>query len=155
MLTADGANYFGKKGGIGIEYGFGMIFPINTWQGNITVNAEDSSVGFVFRAGIGYRYEFSDLLGIAAGLGLNGFYQSQTQTYSGQSITGSEFDLGIYGRLTADFTLFNSLRINAGLAMGGPVYTLITLSAAGQSESRSMNIGGFFLAPFVGVSYTY
>lgn len=71
MLTADGANYFGKKGGIGIEYGFGMIFPINTWQGNITVNAEDSSVGFVFRAGIGYRYEFSDLLGIAAGLGLN------------------------------------------------------------------------------------
>lgn len=103
----------------------------------ITVNAGNSSVGFVFRAGIGYRHEFSDFLGIAAGLGLNGYYQSETQTYSGQSVTASRFDLSIYGRLTADFTLFDSLRINAGLAMGGPVYVLISASAAGQSESRS------------------
>ena len=71
MLTADGANYFGEKGGLGVEYGLGMVFPVNTWEGDITTKSTNSGVGFVFRAGLGYRYEFSDLIGLAAGLGLN------------------------------------------------------------------------------------
>ncbi len=155
MLTADGANYFGENGGFGVEYGLGMIFPVNTWAGNVTTSATDSSVGFVFRAGVGYRYAFNDLIGLAAGLGLNGFYQSEKQAYNGQTISGSEFDLCLYGRITADFTLLDFLRINAGIAIGGPIYALITLSAAGQSQSANMHMGGFFLAPFVGVSYVY
>ena len=87
MLTVDGANYFGENGGFGIEYGLGMFFPVNSWQGNVTVSAEGASVGFVFRAGAGYRYAFSDLIGIAAGLGLNGTYQKDSVTYSGSIIS--------------------------------------------------------------------
>ena len=61
----------------------------------------------------------------------------------------------MYGRITADFTLLDSLRINAGLAMGGgPIYVLASASMAGQSESMNLHMGGFF-APFVGVSYIY
>ena len=155
MLTVDGANYFGENGGFGIEYGLGMFFPVNSWQGNVTVSAEGASVGFVFRAGAGYRYAFSDLIGIAAGLGLNGTYQKDSVTYSGSIISVSEFDLCMYGRITADFTLLDSLRINAGLAMGGPIYVLASASMAGQSESMNLHMGGFFFAPFVGVSYIY
>ena len=43
----------------------------------------------------------------------------------------------------------------AGIAIGGPIYALITLSAAGQSQSANIHMGGGFLAPFVGVSYVY
>ena len=39
-LTIDGANYFGQNGGFGIEYGLGVIFPVNTWSGNVTIDAE-------------------------------------------------------------------------------------------------------------------
>ena len=95
------------------------------------------------------------MIGIAAGLGLNGTYQKDSVTYSGSIISVSEFDLCMYGRITADFTLLDSLRINAGLAMGGPIYVLASASMAGQSESMNLHMGGFFFALFVGVSYIY
>ncbi len=151
MLTADGANYFGEKGGFGIEYGLGAIFPINQWQGNSTINTTGTGAGLVFRVGAGYRYEFSELFGLAAGLGLNGAYQPSSL----QGTNINELNLFIYGRITADFTFLEFLRLNVGFAMGGPVYTLVTASSGGQYTSQSMNIGGFFFAPFAGVSYVY
>lgn len=155
MLTVDGANYFGEKGGFGIEYGLGMIFPVNQWEGNVTVKNESSNVGFVFRVGAGYRYELSDLIGFGIGLGLNGLYDSDSQSYLEQTISASEFDLHMYGRITADFTLLEFLRINAGLAIGGPIYTRLSISSGEYKETASIDMGGFFLAPFLGLSYVY
>ena len=153
-FTIDGANYFGENGGFGIEYGLGLIIPVNSWSGNITVNSE-GGCGFAFRAGLGYRHEFNSLIGIVAGLGLNGTYDSETQSYSGYSATASELDLGIYGRVAVDFTFIDCVRVNAGIAMGGPVYTNMKMSVNGQSQSADLNISGFYLAPFVGVAYAY
>ena len=129
LLTVDGANYFSEAYGIGVEYGFGMSFPLNT---------DDTTVGFVFRVGVGYRYEFFDFLGVVAGLGLSSGYLSEGSS--------SEFDLAVYGRVAADFTFIDVIRVNVGLAIGGPFYT---------EPSSATKDGGIFLAPFVGVSYVY
>lgn len=153
-LTIDGANYFGQNGGFGIEYGLGVIFPVNTWSGNVTIDAEGGS-GFAFRAGVGYRHEFNSLIGIAAGLGVNGTYDSETRSSSGSTATVSELDLGIYGRVSVDFTFIDCVRINAGIAMGGPVYSNMKMSLDGQSQSADLGISGFYISPFVGIAYAY
>lgn len=154
-LTVDGANYFGENGGFGIEYGLGMAFPINTWAGDMTTEA-NGDVEFAFRVGAGYRHEFNSLIGIAAGLGLNGSSYSQTgDTGYGYTGKASIFSLGIYGRVAVDFTFIDFLRINAGVAMGGPVYSSMKVSSMGQSMSMDIDLSGFYLAPFVGVSYAY
>lgn len=153
-LTVDGANYFGENGGFGIEYGLGLIFPINTWQGDVTIDA-NGGTGFAFRAGVGYRHEFNSLLGLVAGLGINGTYDSGSQSYAGQTVSVSEFDLGIYGRVALDITIIDFLRFNAGLAMGGPVYSNMKMSIGNQSESSNVDLSGFYLAPFVGIAYAY
>lgn len=155
MLTADGANYFGSNGGFGVEYGLGMIFPVNKWSGNVTTKSTETSVGFVFRAGVGYRHEFSNLIGLVAGVGLNGFYQKENVASPEGQASASEFDLGMYGRIAADFTFIDCVRVNAGIALGGPIYSVVKASAAGESMSMNIHMSGVFLAPFVGVSYVY
>lgn len=150
LLTVDGANYFGRNGsGFGVEYGLGVAFPVGSQ--NEILPQEDSGAGFVFRAGIGYRFEFSRLFGLALGFGLNGAYQSESFSSLDLTITGSAFELGLYGKVAADLTLIDCIRINLGIAVGGPVYNLIS----GEEASENINIGGVFVSPFVGVSYVY
>ena len=147
LLTVDGANYFGEDGGFGIEYGLGASFPLNVWGGNYTESISSSATSLAFRFGLGYRYQFSSLLGVIAGLGVNG---DAGFSGSGNAATTSLM-LGLYGRVGVDFTLLDFLRINAGIAVGGPVY----LASFRGSSSTSLGIGGFYLAPSVGVSYAY
>lgn len=154
-LMADGSNYFGDEHSFGIDYGIGALFSLNMWVGNITQSIDNAPVGLVFYLGPGYRYEFSDLIGISAGLGLRGSWISSTTNSAGYSSTTSEFDLELYGKASVDFTLIDFLRIDAGLMMGGPVYANMTVSGNGNSQSQSVRISGFFLTPFVGVSYVY
>lgn len=157
-FMADGAHYFGKKGsGIGIEYGLGAYFPLSKWSGDTTVKIEDTS-GFVFKIGVGYRYEFSDLFGLAAGIGTRGCLYSSTEDvpFLGTKVTTNMFSLDIYGDVTADITLLDFLRINVGVMLGGPVYAKASISTGGESFSGdSSDISGFWLAPVIAVSYTY
>ena len=158
-LMADGANYFGGQSAFGVEYGIGAMFTLNSWSDGVTVKAEDAPVGLMFYLGPGYRYEFSDYIGITAGIGLRGTWYSQSESYSGQSATISAFNLEMYGKAAVDFTIFDCLRLDAGIMLGGPVYnsTTVSMDIAGEhrSETRSMSVSGFFLTPFVGVSYAY
>lgn len=147
LLTVDGANYFGEDGGFGIEYGLGASFPLNVWGGNYTESISSSATSLAFRFGLGYRYQFSSLIGVIAGLGVNGDAEFNR---NGNASTTSLM-LGLYGRVGVDFTLLDFLRINAGIAVGGPVY----LAAFGSGSSASVGIGGFYLAPSIGVAYTY
>ena len=75
MLSVDGANYFGENGGFGVEYGVGLGLPMRIWEGQLSAKSPEKA-GFAFNVGAGYRYEFSDLVGIVAGLGLGGYYQN-------------------------------------------------------------------------------
>ncbi len=158
-LMFDGSNYFGDNHGFGIDYGIGALFSLNMWSGNVTQSIENAPVGLAFYLGPGYRYEFSDFLGISAGIGLRGTWIGDSASYSGIQVSTSEFDLEIYGKASVDFTLFDCIRLDAGLMVGGPVYALMTVSGTvngeNQTQSQSADISGFFLTPFVGISYTY
>lgn len=155
-LTADGANYFGRNGGFGIEYGLGAVFPLNMWVGDTTVNLNGDGTAFAFRVGLGYRHEFNNLIGMVVGLGLNGTFGGGSYGFGDSSTSyAAELDLGIYGRVAVDLTFIEALRVNVGFAMGGPVYTAVFEESAGQTMSQSVNISGFFISPFVGISYVY
>ena len=153
-LTADGANYFGNKDAFGVEYGLGVAFPINSFQNGTTMKAEGDP-GFAFRVGAGYRHEFSSLLGLFAGLGINGTYTTTTQRAGGYSASASTFILGMYGRIGVDVTLIDCLRINAGLSIGGPLMYTMSVSAMGMSQTETYGVLGVTVAPFVGVAYVY
>ena len=155
-LTADGANYFGRNGGFGIEYGLGAVFPLNRWVGDTTVNLNGDGTAFAFRVGLGYRHEFNNLICMVVGLGLNGTFGGGSYGFGDSSTSyAAELDLGIYGRVAVDLTFIEALRVNVGFAMGGPVYTAVFEESAGQTMSQSVNISGFFISPFVGISYVY
>lgn len=154
-LTADGANYFGRNGGFGIEYGLGAVFPLNMWVGDMTVNLNGEGTAFAFRVGLGYRYEFNNLIGMVVGLGMNGTFGGVSNHVGSNADYVAELDLGIYGRVAVDLTFIEALRVNVGLAMGGPVYTAAFGEFEGQSMSTSINMSGFFISPFVGISYVY
>lgn len=147
MLGVDGANYFGENGGFGVEYGIGLGLPMRIWEGQLSAKSPEKA-GFAFNVGAGYRYEFSDLIGIVAGLGLGGYYQNSAAIFVGE---GNQFELSLYGRVAVDFTFIDCLRVNAGVKLGGPVYTVV--SAEGQSADIS--IGGVYFTPFASVSYVY
>ena len=163
MLLAEGANYFGKEGGLGIEYGLGVKFPINTWTGDIKAE-DDSASAFAVKVGLGYRHEFNDLIGISLGAGALGSVTrvSEGGEIFGQTISGSSttFILDLYGSVAADFTLIDVLRLEVGAMLGGPVYTgsSAEVSIGGGSwgsDPVDLNYGGFNLAPFVRVSFVY
>lgn len=141
LLTADGANYFGRDGGFGIEYGLGAAFALSNDEMTSAAGLSDSALAFRF--GLGYRHQFSSLIGMFAGFGLGGEAMFANE--------GTMLELDLYGRLGADFTVLDFLRINVGLMLGGPVY-FGTFTSAG---SYSLSITGFYIAPFAGVSYTY
>ncbi len=163
-FSIDGANYFPEAYGFGIEYGLGLSFPWMYWYDGDSESSHFSIVGIVFRLGAGYRYAFSDFLGLVAGLGLAGGY------YIYPNASGSNFNLSMYGRVAADFTFIDALRVNAGLAIGGGLF-MADFYAIDEDKyhliddtGKSYDISGvylkrdydtFFLAPFVSVSYVY
>ena len=158
LFMAEGANYFGKEGGFGVEYGLGVNFPVNEWLGD-HVSDSSASSAFVFKAGLGYKYAFNDSFGIVAGLGIDGNFRKRTLVEE-LSISYNEFSLNMYGKVAAQFTLIDFLGLDVGVMLGGPVY--ITRSLNGQDSSFNLDSllknepnKGFYLAPFVGVSFVY
>ena len=154
-LALDGGHYFGQNGGFGIEYGLGMNIPLKVWTEGVSQNVEDGSSAFVFKSGAAYRYEFSDLLGLSAGLGLGGEYSRESTYADGIKMNASIFSLNMYGKVSADVTVINALRISAGVTLSGPLYTNMKVSAQGESISKNLKASAFTLAPFVGVAYAY
>ena len=167
LLMAEGANYFGKEGGFGVEYGLGVGFPIKTWPVNTV--GDDTHSDFVFKAGLGYKHAFNDMFGINAGLGVMGNVTSYSiggsiiegVSGSGRSTT---FELDLYGSVAADITLLDFLGINVGVIVGGPVYTSLTTSGnlsvgdiidAGDSNTETVENQAIFVTPFVGLSFVY
>ena len=165
-LMAEGANYFGKEGGIGIEYGVGIFMPVNTWLGDNTFDAEGDSA-FIFKVGAGYKLVFSDMFGLDLGMGIRGRVQAYADGGSWGSVTisgrSTSFIMDLYGSVAADITLLDFLGINAGVMVGGPVLHSVTTSASGSigdfggntSDTSTVDTSGFWLAPFVGVSFVY
>ena len=156
-LMAEGANYFGDEHSFGIEYGIGALFLLNNWSAGRTEAISDAPLGFLFYAGPAYRYEFSDFIGISAGLGIRGLTISDKYSSGNAEVSFTVFNLDMYGRAAVDFTFLEYIRVNAGLMLGGPVYNNISLSEniLGTSSEQSLNLSGFFLRPFIGVSYAY
>ena len=145
----DGSNYFGENGGWGIEYGFSALFPCNMWANDTTISTQYFNAGAAFNIGAGYRYEFNDLVGIVAGLGLR-FNIDSTMSAMSEGGMGPVFLMfDMYGRVAADFTLFNHLRFNAGFLLGGPLFS-VTLG-----QDYNISYSGIFLSPYVGISYAY
>ena len=163
-LMAEGANYFGKKGGFGIEYGLGVGFPVNTWvNGSDPQKVEDGKSLFLFKIGAGYKHEFSDMFGLSAGLGIRGSVQSYGDggSIAGVSISGKStiFIMDIYGSVAADITLLDFLSLQAGVSVGGPVVSnMTTKGGIGElegSHTTDLELKGISLAPYVGVSFVY
>ena len=171
-FMAEGAHYFGKRGsGIGIEYGLGAYFPLNTWVGDAdpVKVPDDTPSNFIFKVGAGYRYEFSDLLGLSAGVGMRGKFGTIVDTGLdfGDIFTASgkttNFRLDIYGDVSLDITLLEFLRINVGVILGGPVYSSFTTKSSSSgifgdhnnTTTGTIDESGFWPAPVIAVSYTY
>lgn len=168
-LMAEGANYFGKEGGFGIEYGLGVKFPVNTWiTDNDPQKVEDGKSSFLFKVGAGYKHAFSDMFGLTAGLGIRGSIKPGADIGIGDSsVSGSlkikTFMMDIYGSVAADITLLDFLSLQAGVSVGGPVIssrkTTIegSIGEFGDSTSNTVDLdrSGIYLAPFVGVSFVY
>lgn len=154
LFTADGANYFGIDHGAGIEYGLGVLFPLDAWGDMITTSVAGSPYGFVFRAGLGYRYDTEGIVGIFAGAGIRGTLQMVGDLrFTDQDLR--LFTLDAYGRAGVDFDIMGIMSINAGLMAGGPVYSSIAAIGGGVSAPSGYTMSGFFIAPFAGVSLIY
>ncbi len=169
VLLAEGANYFGRHGGFGIEYGLGVSFPVNTWvAGGEPTKIEDGKNSFVFKAGAGYKHAFGDVFGLSAGLGVRGTVSSLK---AGDSVEGvvsfsgktTKFIIDLYGSVAADITLLDFLGIRAGVMVGGPVVSTAKTTVEGSigdiggshTETVDLNRKGIWLSPFVGVSFVY
>ena len=168
-LMAEGANYFGKEGGFGIEYGLGVKFPVNTWiTDNDPQKVEDGKSSFLFKVGVGYKHAFSDMFGLTAGLGIRGSVLTTDGGFDLGGIIGvsgkaTVFMMDIYGSVAADITLLDFLSLQAGVSVGGPVVSSCRITTEGSiggiggggTESVDLDLSGFYLAPFVGVSFVY
>ena len=168
-LMAEGANYFGKEGGFGIEYGLGVKFPVNTWiTDNDPQKVEDGKSSFLFKVGAGYKHAFSDMFGLTAGLGIRGSVLTTDGGFDLGGIIGvsgkaTVFMMDIYGSVAADITLLDFLSLQAGVSVGGPVVSSCRITTEGSiggiggggTETVDLDISGFYLAPFVGVSFVY
>ncbi len=147
----EGANYFGENGGFGIEYGFSAMFPVNMWAEGTVIKADTfSNAGAALNIGAAYRHEFNNLLGLSAGLGVRFNIDSTMDTVAGENAIGPVFLMfDIYGRASVDVTIINHLRFNAGLFLGGPLFS-VNLGA-----DYDVSYSGLYLSPYVGVSYVY
>lgn len=168
-LMAEGANYFGKEGGFGIEYGLGVKFPVNTWiTDNDPQKVEDGKSSFIFKVGAGYKHAFSDMFGLTAGLGIRGSVLTTDGSFDLGGIIGvsgkaTAFMMDIYGSVAADITLLDFLSLQAGVSVGGPVVSSCRITTEGSigeiggggTETVDLDLSGFYLAPFVGVSFVY
>ena len=168
-LMAEGANYFGKEGGFGIEYGLGVKFPVNTWiTDNDPQKVEDGKSSFLFTVGAGYKHAFSDMFGLTAGLGIRGSVLTTDGGFDLGGIIGvsgkaTVFMMDIYGSVAADITLLDFLSLQAGVSVGGPVVSSCRITTEGSiggiggggTETVDLDLSGFYLAPFVGVSFVY
>ena len=168
-LMAEGANYFGKEGGFGIEYGLGVKFPVNTWiTDNDPQKVEDGKSSFLFKVGAGYKHAFSDMFGLTAGLGIRGSVLTTDGGFDLGGIIGvsgkaTVFMMDIYGSVAADITLLDFLSLQAGVSVGGPVVSSCRITTEGSigeiggggTETVDLDFSGFYLAPFVGVSFVY
>ena len=168
-LMAEGANYFGKEGGFGIEYGLGVKFPVNTWiTDNDPQKVEDGKSSFLFKVGAGYKHAFSDMFGLTAGLGIRGSVLTTDGGFDLGGIIGvsgktTAFMMDIYGSVAADITLLDFLSLQAGVSVGGPVVSSCRITTEGSiggiggggTETVDLDLSGFYLAPFVGVSFVY
>ena len=168
-LMAEGANYFGKEGGFGIEYGLGVKFPVNTWiTDNDPQKVEDGKSSFLFKVGAGYKHAFSDMFGLTAGLGIRGSVLTTDGGFDFGGIIGvsgkaTVFMMDIYGSVAADITLLDFLSLQAGVSVGGPVVSSCRITTEGSiggiggggTETVDLDLAGFYLAPFVGVSFVY
>ena len=107
------------------------------------------------------------MFGISAGLGVRGDISSTSEggSWGGISVSGrgTTFVMDIYGSVSADLTLMDFLGIRIGAMAGGPVLGKLRTTVQGgigdfggsHSETTDLGIEGFWLAPFVGVSYVY
>ena len=150
VASVDGANYFGNNGGFGVEYGIGMIDLLSMGSGNQTSNDDEFDPNMLVHAGAAYRHSFTDIIGIFAGLGLS--YQMKWES---DDISENYYHvISLYGKLGADFT-FSSLRLNLGLELGGPVSSMIKMSNSGNTVTKRDVTEGFYMTPYVSLSYKY
>ncbi len=146
ILSIDGANYFPQAYGFGIEYGLGLYFPWMYWEDK-EANYFDSTIGLSLKLGATYRYAFSDFIGISAGIGLASTY------FIFIDDPDAQFNLDMYGKVAADFTFIDALRVNAGLAVVGNLCMIYFCDY--HSAAHNLDTVSFSLSPFVSVSYLY
>lgn len=145
LFMAEGANQFGGKHSLGIEYGLGVSFPFGDWSGN----SKASAYGFVFKAGPSYRYEISSTMGFSLSAGVNGVVQAH------DSDTIRVFTLDAYGSVSVDFAFMEFLCLDVGVMAGGTVFS--DASAIGDSGNSADGdaFSRVFFAPFAVFSYRY
>lgn len=134
MFLASGASYFGEDHAIGIEYGFGVVFPLNRWSGGLT-SASNENNGCVAKLGLEYRYRINDFAGVALGVGCLGDIRM---------VDASRIcSIDLYGNTAFDFSIFQIMRIGIGVMAGGAIYDNAAIT------------DGIFVAPFLNVSYLF
>lgn len=154
-IMINGAFYGKEPGGLGIEYGIGGIFLLNTWQDNISVSPNEISTGWFCKLGLNYRHQVSNLFGMIAGLGVYGTYDSEDTSENGTKYSASEIDLFLYGKIGLDLTFGESFRFDLGAHVGGPIWAYATVTAGTQKVSGDMSMSGISFIPYIGLSYVY
>ena len=154
-VMLNGAFYGKEPGGLGIEYGIGGIFLLNTWQDNISISPNGISAGWVCRLGLNYRHQISNLFGMLLGLGVYGTYDSEDTSENGTTYRASEIDLFLYGKVGLDLTFGESFRFDLGAQVGGPIWAYATITAGTDKASGDISMSGITFIPYVGLSYVY
>lgn len=153
-VSLDGANYFGRNGGFGLEYGIGISNRLSMRIEDFKTDYEEFDPSLLLHAGAAFRHGFTDVIGIASSLGVSTEMYWDSVDDPGYEHKIFNLGLSVYARVSYDFT-FSSIRLNLGLEMSRLFYTAAKTTIGDESYTVDGNVSGFHMTPYVSLSYKY
>lgn len=144
-----GANFFGNDFGVGYSLSLGKV--LSATQDGTTVDVSDYPLAFGFGISGQYRHSLSALFEIEAGIGFSASFQSTDS--SGLTASLSVYSLGIGTRIF--YTVSEKAAVYAGVTVGIPVFSKVTISSGSSSYSLDVSVSGVTFGPSLGVVYKY
>ena len=166
LVLLDGVTYFDDDGGLGIDFGVGTLMNIKQWgdwkQFDPIFNS-DFNAGLTFRLGLNYKHPLNDIIGVTVGAGFLGTAVWRDSVFLGEGILAdmTSFELDVYGEIGVDFLLARVISIEVGVMMSGPVFANYNISSEFihswyyEWNGENLELGAFYLTPFLGVSFVF
>ena len=167
LVLVDAVTYFGDDGGFGLSIGIGTTMNLKQWgdyaEGmDILFSPDEFGAGLTFKAGLGYRYAFSSLIGLEIGAGILGTMTWIDSYWLGPAeISLTAFELDAYGDIGIDVMVARTFCIDVGVMLSGPVFANYNTQVSdhyyfyGESSGDNLDLGAFCITPYIGLSAVY